>query len=69
MTQTRIANVSSLAVHRGRTRGDCPRPDARYEVTTSDLHAMRFDPVSNQDNLTTVKDSHDLEFSIEDAEW
>jgi len=30
---------------------------------------MRFDPVSNQDNLTTVKDSHDLEFSIEDAEW
>jgi NAD(P)H dehydrogenase (quinone) len=27
-----------------------------YEVRTSDLHAMRFDPVSGRHNFTTVKD-------------
>jgi len=29
---------------------------ARHEVRTSDLHAMRFDPVSSRKNFTTVKD-------------
>jgi NAD(P)H dehydrogenase (quinone) len=29
---------------------------AGHEVRTSDLHAMRFDPVSSRNNFTTVKD-------------
>lgn len=30
---------------------------AGHEIRTSDLHAMRFDPVSGRNNFTTVKDA------------
>ena len=40
---------------------------AGHEVRTSDLHQMRFDPVSGRKNFTTVKDPHYLKLQVEEA--
>jgi NAD(P)H dehydrogenase (quinone) len=40
---------------------------AGHEVRTSDLHAMRFDPVSSRRNFTTVKDPDYFKPQIEEA--
>ncbi|MBZ5500424.1 MAG: NAD(P)H-dependent oxidoreductase [Acidobacteriia bacterium] len=39
---------------------------AGHEVRTSDLHKMRFDPVSSRKNFTTVKDPNYLRLQIEE---
>jgi NAD(P)H dehydrogenase (quinone) len=39
---------------------------AGHEVMTSDLHEMRFDPVSGRTNFTTVKDPNYLKPQIEE---
>lgn len=39
---------------------------AGHEVRTSDLHAMRFDPVSGRQNFTTVKDADYLQLQVEE---
>ncbi|HUN69755.1 MAG TPA: NAD(P)H-dependent oxidoreductase [Burkholderiales bacterium] len=39
---------------------------AGHEVRTSDLHEMRFDPVSSRANFTTVKDPDYLKLQIEE---
>ncbi len=39
---------------------------AGHEVRTSDLHEMRFDPVSSRKNFTTVKDPAYLKLQIEE---
>ncbi len=39
---------------------------AGHEVTTSDLQAMRMDPVSSRANFTTVKDPNYLKLQIEE---
>jgi NAD(P)H dehydrogenase (quinone) len=39
---------------------------AGHEVRTSDLHEMRFDPVSSRKNFTTVKDPDYLKLQIEE---
>jgi putative NADPH-quinone reductase len=39
---------------------------AGHEVRTSDLHEMRFDPVSSRKNFTTVKDSDFLKPQLEE---
>ena len=39
---------------------------AGHEVSTSDLHEMRFDPVSSRKNFTTVKDPNYLKPQIEE---
>ena len=39
---------------------------AGHEVRTSDLHQMRFDPVSSRKNFTTVKDPNYLKLQIEE---
>lgn len=40
--------------------------DAGHEVRTSDLHEMRFDPVSSRKNFTTVKDQDYFKQQIEE---
>ncbi len=40
--------------------------DAGHEVRTSDLHEMRFDPVSSRENFTTVKDQDYFKQQIEE---
>lgn len=40
---------------------------AGHEVRTSDLHAMRFDPVSGRQNFTTVKDADYLQLQAEET--
>jgi NAD(P)H dehydrogenase (quinone) len=40
---------------------------AGHEVMTSDLHAMRFDPVSSRSNFTTVKDPDYFKPQVEEA--
>lgn len=40
---------------------------AGHEVRTSDLHAMRFDPVSGRRNFTTVKDADYLQLQAEEV--
>jgi len=39
---------------------------AGHELRTSDLHAMRFDPVSGRKNFTTVKDPDYLQLQVEE---
>lgn len=39
---------------------------AGHEFRTSDLHAMRFDPVSGRKNFTTVKDPDYLQLQVEE---
>lgn len=39
---------------------------AGHEVRTSDLYAMRFDPVSGRRNFTTVKDADYLQLQVEE---
>jgi NAD(P)H dehydrogenase (quinone) len=39
---------------------------AGHEVRTSDLHEMRFDPVSGRKNFTTVKDPNYLKLQLEE---
>ncbi len=40
--------------------------NAGHEVKTSDLHEMRFDPVSSRKNFTTVKDQNYFKQQIEE---
>ena len=40
---------------------------AGHEVMTSDLHAMRFDPVSSRSNFSTVKDPDYFKPQVEEA--
>ena len=40
--------------------------DVGHEVRTSDLHEMRFDPVSSRKNFTTVKDQDYFKQQIEE---
>ena len=40
---------------------------AGHEVMTSDLHAMRFDPVSSRSNFTTVKEPDYFKPQVEEA--
>ena len=40
---------------------------AGHEVVVSDLYAMRFDPVSDRRNFTTVKDPERLKQQVEEA--
>ena len=39
---------------------------AGHEVRSSNLHEMRFDPVSSRDNFTTIKDPDFLKLQIEE---
>jgi len=39
---------------------------AGHEVRSSNLHEMRFDPVSSRDNFTTIKDPEFLKLQIEE---
>jgi len=39
---------------------------AQHELRTSDLHEMRFNPVSGRNNFRTVKDPHYLKLQIEE---